>query len=152
MTSWKTPLPNVCVPTTFARWRSCSAPVTISDADAVPLSTSTTSGCVGTIGSPVASSVRSGTERPFVVTILPLRRNALATSWASDTRPPPLPRRSSTNAFGAALLLALQRGVQLGVRARAELREADDAGLHAPARAICDATTGTDTVLRVIDL
>src|SRR5262249_12103537 len=31
--SWKTPLPNVRVPTTSARWRSCSAPVTISDAD-----------------------------------------------------------------------------------------------------------------------
>ena len=33
-TSWKTPLPNVRVPTTSARSRSCSAPVTISDADA----------------------------------------------------------------------------------------------------------------------
>ncbi len=42
--SWKTPLPNVRVPTTSARLRSCSAPVTISDEEAVFLSTSTTTG------------------------------------------------------------------------------------------------------------
>ena len=40
-TSWKTPLPKVSVPTTFARSRSCRAPVTISEAEAVPLLTST---------------------------------------------------------------------------------------------------------------
>ena len=44
--SWKTPLPYVRLPTTFARLRSCSAPVTISDAEAEPSSTSTTTGIV----------------------------------------------------------------------------------------------------------
>ena len=43
-TSWKTPLPNVRVPTIVARWRSCSAPATISAADAVLPSTSTPAG------------------------------------------------------------------------------------------------------------
>ena len=51
---------------------------------------------LGDDGSPVALSVRSGTLRPRVVTIGPSSRNALATSCASSTRPPPLPRRSST--------------------------------------------------------
>jgi hypothetical protein len=98
-TCWKTPLPNVRVPTTVARPRSSSAPATISAADAVPRSTSTASGASGTTGSPVARSVRSGTVRPRVVTIGPPFRKALATSCASSTSPPPLSRRSSTNAL-----------------------------------------------------
>ena len=53
--SWKTPLPNVRVPTTVARLRSCSAPVTISDADADWRLTSTTTGTVLGIAPPVAS-------------------------------------------------------------------------------------------------
>ena len=53
--SWKTPLPNVRVPTTVARWRSCSAPVTISDADAVSRLTSTATGILPEIAPPVAS-------------------------------------------------------------------------------------------------
>ena len=40
------PLPNVCVPMTMARLWSCSAPATISDADAEPPFTSTTIGTV----------------------------------------------------------------------------------------------------------
>ena len=52
--SWKTPLPKVRVPTSLARLRSCSAPATISAADAVPWSTSTTTGTLARIGSPVA--------------------------------------------------------------------------------------------------
>ena len=52
--SWKTPLPNVRVPTTFARLRSCSAPVTISDAEADPWSTSTATGMSRGIAPPVA--------------------------------------------------------------------------------------------------
>ena len=52
--SWKTPLPNVRVPTTFARLRSCSAPVTISDAEAEPSSTSTTTGIERLIAPPSA--------------------------------------------------------------------------------------------------
>ena len=42
--SWTVPLPNVRLPTTTARPRSCSAPATTSAALAVPPSTSTTSG------------------------------------------------------------------------------------------------------------
>src|SRR5262249_45187629 len=76
MTSWKTPLPNVRVPTTFARWWSWSAPVTISDADAVSRSTSTTSGVFGATVSPVAFSVSGATPRPRSETILPSLRNA----------------------------------------------------------------------------
>src|SRR5262249_24877800 len=38
------PLPKVCVPTTIARPQSCSAPATISDAEALPWFTSTTVG------------------------------------------------------------------------------------------------------------
>ena len=53
-TSWKTPLPNVRVPTTVARLRSCSAPVTISDADADWRLTSTTTGTFVSIAPPDA--------------------------------------------------------------------------------------------------
>src|SRR3954466_6190261 len=95
-TSWKTPLPKVSVPTTFARSRSCSAPVTISEAEAVSPLTRTDIGAVGTTGSPVARSVCSLTARPRVVTIGPSFRKAEAMSCASDTSPPPLSRRSST--------------------------------------------------------
>ena len=70
-TSWNTPLPNVRVPTTSARSRSCSAPVTISDADADSPLTSTTTGILASIGSPVASNTRFGRARPFVDTIVP---------------------------------------------------------------------------------
>ena len=52
--SWKTPLPYVFVPTTSARLRSCSAPVTISAEEAVPRSTSTTTGTERLIAPPVA--------------------------------------------------------------------------------------------------
>src|SRR5262249_12096007 len=52
--SWKTPLPNGRVPTTSARWRSCSAPVTISEADALWSLTSTTTGMSVLIAPPVA--------------------------------------------------------------------------------------------------
>jgi hypothetical protein len=57
LSSWKTPLPKVWVPTTVARWWSCSAAVTISEAEAVSWSTSTTIGIRGEIAPPVASSV-----------------------------------------------------------------------------------------------
>ena len=64
-TSCTRPLPNVFVPTTVARWRSRSAPVTISDALALPPSTSTTTGTsCGSIASPIASWVRSARWRP----------------------------------------------------------------------------------------
>ena len=44
------PLPNVPAPITVARLWSCSAPATISEADAVPPSTSTTIGTFFTPG------------------------------------------------------------------------------------------------------
>ena len=138
-------------PTTFARSRSCSAPVTISEADAVPLSTRTTSGAFGTTGLPVARSVRAGTARPRVVTIGPSSRNALATSWASLTSPPPLSRRSRTNALAPLLARLLQRLVDLGVRAGAERAPARTTPtLQPPARSsVRLATTGTLTVRAV---
>ena len=49
---WTVPLPNVFVPTSVARPRSWSAPATISDADADPPSTSTTSWIVGSVATP----------------------------------------------------------------------------------------------------
>src|SRR6185437_4974550 len=94
--SWKTPLPNVCVPTTVARAWSCSAAVTISAADAVLASTSTTIGIEPGIAPPIASSVWEGWLRPRVETIVPFSMKSLAISCASETSPPPLPRRSST--------------------------------------------------------
>ena len=54
-TSWNTPLPNVRVPTTVARLRSRRAPVTISEALALPRSTSTTTGMSSSMASPSAS-------------------------------------------------------------------------------------------------
>ena len=54
MISWNTPLPYVRVPTILARLRSCSAPATISDAEAEPSSTSTTTGMSDAIAPPVA--------------------------------------------------------------------------------------------------
>ena len=59
-------------------------------------STSTDIGAVDTTGSPVARSVCSFTARPRVVTMGPSLRKAEAISCASETRPPPLSRRSST--------------------------------------------------------
>ncbi len=44
------PLPNVCVPMIVARWWSCSAPATISEAEAEPPFTSTTIGTFFTAG------------------------------------------------------------------------------------------------------
>ena len=97
--SWKTPLPNVRVPTTVARSRSCSAPVTISDAEADSPLTSTATGILVLIDEPVASNTRSGRERPRVVTILPSGMKMEETSTASFKRPPPLSRRSRTTAL-----------------------------------------------------
>jgi hypothetical protein len=51
-TRWALPLPYVAVPTTSARSWSCSAPATISLADADPLSVSTTSGTSPTAAAP----------------------------------------------------------------------------------------------------
>ena len=49
---WTVPLPKVLVPTRLARPRSCSAPATISDAEADPPSTSTTSWIDGSVAAP----------------------------------------------------------------------------------------------------
>gem|GEM_PF-4354693 len=51
------PLPKVRVPTMLARLWSCSAPATISEAEAEPVFTSTTSGTVlKTFGTPASGS------------------------------------------------------------------------------------------------
>ena len=59
------------LPTTSARSRSCSAPVTISEADAEPPSTSTTTGIAPSIELPSASNTRRGRGAPLVETIVP---------------------------------------------------------------------------------
>ena len=64
-TSWKTPLPKVRVPTTVARLPSLSAPVTISEAEALPPSTSTTTGMSAAMASPSAWNWRSARVRPW---------------------------------------------------------------------------------------
>src|SRR3954452_16148336 len=97
--SWKTPLPNVRVPTTVARWRSWSAPVTISEAEADWPLTSTVTGIFVGMEEPVASKTCSGRERPRVVTILPSGMKMEEIWTASSSRPPPLSRRSSTTAL-----------------------------------------------------
>ena len=66
-------MPNVRVPTTVARSRSCSAPVTISDADAEPSLTSTTTGSFGV--DRVARRLEGARRRasgPRVETIVPV--------------------------------------------------------------------------------
>ena len=51
------PLPKVCVPMIVARLWSCSAPATISEADAEPPFTSTTIGTVFTAGGQLVQEV-----------------------------------------------------------------------------------------------
>ena len=91
------PLPNDFSPTIVARPASDSAAVMISEAEAVSPLISTTIGRSGS-ASPTASKVCSGEVRPSVETMTPSSTNRLEFSTASSSRPPPLPRRSSTRA------------------------------------------------------
>src|SRR5436190_4551915 len=147
-TSWKTPLPNVRVPTTFARLRSCSAPVTISDAEAVSRSTSTTSGASGRSGLPSAFSVRVGTERPLVVTIVPPLRKRLAISWASSTKPPPLARRSSTKPCAPRFLSFFKASATSAWAPELNVASRKTPSLRPATVCSAEATTGTVTPAR----
>ena len=69
---WTVPLPNVFAPTSVARPRSCSAPATISDADAEPPSTSTTSRIHGSVAAPPGLAV--GLDQVAVGVLLPEHR------------------------------------------------------------------------------
>ena len=75
------PLPNERVPRRVARWWSCSAPATISEAEAEPPLISTMSG-LPSVRSPggmrIVALVSSGL-RPRVETISPLSRKAFDT-------------------------------------------------------------------------
>jgi hypothetical protein len=70
--------------------------VTISDAEAVSWSTSTTTGMEVWIAPPAAVSMTVGWVRPRVVTIVPEGMKMDATRRASLTRPPPSARKSNT--------------------------------------------------------
>ena len=91
------PLPNERVPITVARLWSCSAPATISDADAEPPLISTTIG-LPSVMSPGRALARcvSSRPRPLVSTIAPFSRKSSETAIAWSSRPPGLPRRSMT--------------------------------------------------------
>ena len=96
------PLPKVLLPRTTARRWSCSAPATISDAEADPPLTSTT------IGAPLRMSagfalnfISASLPRPRVETITPFSRKASATATAPFRTPPGLLRRSSTMPFNS---------------------------------------------------
>ena len=94
------PLPKVVSPITTARSQSCSAPETISAAEAEPASTSTTIGT--SLSSRGAASLRDSvcSVRPRVETIrLPSSRKSELTSTACSSSPPGLWRRSSTSFF-----------------------------------------------------
>ena len=130
-TSWKTPLPNVSVPTTVARSRSCSAPVTISEADAVSPLTSTTIGAVG------HDRVAGGAQRllldraPARGDDRPVLEEGRGDELGLGHEAAAVVAQVEHEDLGAALLQLAQRRVDLGVRARAELRQAHDADLAA---------------------
>ena len=92
MTSWKTPLPNVRVPDDLRALAVLQrAGDDLRRRRGVAVDEHDQRRRLGAIG--VAGGVRASaaaTPRPRVDTIVPSVRNALATSCASLTRPPPL--------------------------------------------------------------
>ncbi|MNL60545.1 hypothetical protein D3C87_1843630 [compost metagenome] len=96
------------MPTSVARWVSWSAPERISEAEADPPSTSTTTGLfLGMARRPVESSVSRLPSRSTIWTTgTPLSMNMDPMLTALGNRPPGLPRRSSTRAL---LFLNLSR-------------------------------------------
>src|SRR5712675_1897521 len=91
------PLPNERVPTSVARLWSCSAPATISEADAEPPLIRTISG-LPLARSPGWAARRwvSSALRPRVETISPRSRKVSDTVTASSSKPPGLLDRKST--------------------------------------------------------
>ena len=82
-----------------ARSKSCSVPLTISDALADCPSMRTTRGMSGAVGRPNATyDLFHFSSLPRVETIsVPFGTNRLTMATLSLSNPPPLPRRSSTN-------------------------------------------------------
>ena len=94
---WTVPLPKVVSPTSVARPRSWSAPATISDADAEPPSTRTTSWIAGSVAAPPGVGVGLGQvarRRPAARRSGRRRGTGWRSSRAAVTNPPGLPRRS----------------------------------------------------------
>jgi hypothetical protein len=91
------PLPNDLVPSTIDRRWSCSAPATISEAEAEPPLIRITIG-LPSIRSPDSAFQRCASSllRPRVETISPLSMKSSLTAIAWSSRPPGLLRRSST--------------------------------------------------------
>ena len=148
--SWKTPLPNVRVPTTVARvavleragddLRRRRAAV-VDEHDDRDVGVDRPAGRL--------VDVRRAASGPCVVTILPSGMKIEETITASLSRPPPLSRRSSTTPVGAVVEQLAHRVADLVVRAGGEARE-PHVGDLAPVRAvrISDRTTGISTCAR----
>ena len=95
------PLPKLRSPITTARCWSCSAPATISDADADPESIKTTTGAP-LARSPGSAKKRSMSplRRPRCDTISPRSRNRSLIPTASSSNPPGFERRSTIQPRG----------------------------------------------------
>src|SRR6516165_1948034 len=93
--------PRVLLPSSTARWLSCSAPATSSASRAVPPLTSATSGRP-LATSPGVALIRLTLVglRPLTTTMSPLSMNASATATAASKAPPGLFRRSSMKPSG----------------------------------------------------
>ena len=149
-TSWKTPLPYVRVPTSFARSRSWSAPATISDADALARSTSTVTGVFGSDGV-------AGRAVDLLLYRAPARRDhfPFGQERAGDEprlldEPARVGAQVEHDARDLLLLCLAQRLVQLGVRAAGEALEADDRVLLAVLGVLLR-RDGRDRDLRALD-
>ena len=98
------PLPKLCCPIITARLWSCSAPATISDAEAEPPFTNTTIGAPFNTSSGVALKlILECSIRPSVYTINPSVKKASLTDTAAFNKPPGLFRKSNTKPFNSAL-------------------------------------------------
>ena len=95
------PFPQLVWPAMTARSWSCSAPATISDADAEPLLRRTTTGMREWVFLPGAEKLCSWAPfRPRVTTTFSLfARKKSDTAMAWSRRPPGFPRRSKTSSF-----------------------------------------------------
>ena len=119
-------------PTSEARPRSRNAPAVISEALALPPSTSTTTGSLGATASPWASSVRLARLRPRTETILPLSMNWLEHQHGLTQKPAAVAAQVEHVALGALLLQALYAAVRTSAWAPVEkLAQLDHADLLA---------------------
>ena len=112
--------------------------MTISAEEAVPRSTSTTTGTERLIAPPVAVYTWRARERPSVETIVPSAMKIEATSTASVEQAAAVAAQVEHDPVGAASQQPLDRRVHLRGRALREAREDDDAvasSAHARPRA-----------------